>query len=492
MHRRASHAVLLRLGAALAILVQPLPALADALHDRVAAILAEAGPGTRWGLVVADESGREVLAIDPEGRFMPASNTKIVTTAAAYWTTGGTLELPDGGGGASVRLVPGAKRKAPDVVLAGFGDARMSSAPDCVRDCLATLADAIAAGSRRVGRVIGDDRAFPDQRWSPGMSWNNIPTRSGTGISALSVDDNEIRAVVTPGPEGAPPLVALPAYYEVRNLARTVAGSEERIGYDRMPGSPTLIVTGTIGTGAAPETLRLGVDDPAHYAAWLLTGMLRARGVTVEHMPEAMHRPLLPEDDPEQRGEAAPPGPAPQAALAKLDPPPLREDVVTINKLSQNLHAELLLRRLARIRGGGSIADGQALVRGMFAAAGVPEAGISLSDGSGMSSYNRVTPRAMVRLLDWIARQTWGDEWRASLPVGGTDGTLGRRFAGTSLFGEITAKTGSLNATNALAGYFTAKSGRTYTFAAYANDVPDDVAATAFMDRALVAFAEGN
>ena len=77
-------------------------------------------------------------------------------------------------------------------------------------------------------------------------------------------------------------------------------------------------------------------------------------------------------------------------------------------------------------------------------------------------------------------------------PIGGTDGTLARRFAGTPLAGKIFAKTGSLNATNALAGYLVAASGRELTFAIYANDVPEDVAATAIMDRALLAIAAAN
>ena len=99
----------------------------------------------------------------------------------------------------------------------------------------------------------------------------------------------------------------------------------------------------------------------------------------------------------------------------------------------------------------------------------------------------------MVALLQWIERQPWGGEWRATLPVGGKDGTLARRFGdGTALDGKLFAKTGSLNATNALAGYMTAASGRTLTFAIYANDVPEDVAATQFMDRALLAIAVSN
>lgn len=452
------------------------------------AILAEAGSGTRWGLVIADPQGNEVVTIDPEGRFMPASNTKIFTTAAAMWSVA-TGQFTDAeGAGTTVRLEPGARRGTSDVVLAGYGDARLSAADDCVTDCLSTLADAIAAKTRRVGNVVGNSTAFPDQRWSPGMSWNNIPSPWGTGVSALTLDDNEIHALVTPGELGEAPHVAVSTYYSVENHARTIAGDSEAIVYDRMPGDRVLIITGTIGSEAKPESLRLGIDDPAHFAAWRLAQMLRARGVAVTGEVLSRHRPLLPEDDPAHRAGPAARPPRP-SALATATPAPLYDDIVTINKVSQNLHADLLLRRVGAIDGTGSIADGLAVVHSMLSEAGVPERMVSLSDGSGMSSYNRVAPRGMVTLLNWIAQQPWGAKWAETLPIGGIDGSLRRRYADTPLAGQIHAKTGTLNATNALAGYLTAASGKRYTFAIYANDVPDDVRATQYMDRALIAFA---
>jgi D-alanyl-D-alanine carboxypeptidase/D-alanyl-D-alanine-endopeptidase (penicillin-binding protein 4) len=109
-----------------------------------------------------------------------------------------------------------------------------------------------------------------------------------------------------------------------------------------------------------------------------------------------------------------------------------------------------------------------------------------------MSTSTGVRPRGRTTLLRWIERQPWGGAWRKTLPVGGTDGTLARRFANTPLAGKIFAKTGTLNATNALAGYMIAASGKELIFAIYANDVPEDVKATAIMDRALLAIAAAN
>ncbi|MEA3037689.1 MAG: hypothetical protein QOE79_202, partial [Sphingomonadales bacterium] len=191
------------------------------LSQRIEARLAEAGPGIRFGLVIADATdGRELVAIAPEGRFVPASSTKMFTAAAALATLPG-LDRPDAAGGAAVRLEPrGAD--APDVVLEGHGDARLSSAADCRVDCLAALADAVAAKVRVVHDVIGDDREFPDERWSPGMSWNNMATRSGTAVSALTLDDNELAMTVVPGRASQPAMVAPPGYFTLDNRAVTV------------------------------------------------------------------------------------------------------------------------------------------------------------------------------------------------------------------------------------------------------------------------------
>jgi serine-type D-Ala-D-Ala carboxypeptidase/endopeptidase (penicillin-binding protein 4) len=474
---------------AIALAAAP-PALAQSLQERVEARFAEVGPGPRFGLVVADPEGRELVAINPDNRFIPASNTKMLTTAAAYMVLG-NLDVPDAAGGAAVRLELEGKA-APDVVLVGNGDARLSSAPDCVSNCLAALADAVAARTRRVGDVVGDDSLFPDQRWSPGMSWNNIQSRYGTAISALTLDDNELALRVTPSEPGRPPRLDLLPYYEVDNRARTVAGGETRLSVDRMPGSRLVRLTGTIAAEAEPQTLYLGIDDPAHYAAWRFRSLLEARGVRVDGEVAVRRRALRPFDDPRQRAGAPPPRPPRQEALASLVPPPLAEDVTLVNKVSQNLHSELMLRRVGLVQGTGSIADGVAAVEAMMAAAGVPRIAWDISDGSGMSTYNRMAPRGVVRLLRWIESRPWGARWRESLPIAGVDGTLARRFRGTPLEGRLFAKTGTLNATNALSGYMIARSGRLLTFSAYANDVPEGARATAAIDEALTLIAEAN
>lgn len=453
----------------------PAPAEAPTatLQQRVEEVLAAAGPGARFGMVVATLDGRELVAIAPSQRFIPASNTKLFPTVAAFELL--PAEERERPSGARVRL-EAARRGPPIVVLEGRGDGRLSSAPDCVRNCLAALADAVAARTRRVGDIIGDARFFPDERWSQGMSWNNIPTSSGTALAALTLDRNEVALRVIPGEPGKAPLVELAPYYTLDNRATTAAADGGGpLTVTRLPGSRRLVLSGSVKAGAEPRLIRLGVDDPAHFAAWRLGQLLQERGVKVGGSVQSRYRE--PEALPEQ--DNAPP-------LAQIDPGPLLEELTTINKVSQNLQAELLLRRLGRLQGGnGSAEKGVAAIRSVLATAGVSEGSVHLADGSGMSTYNRVTPRATVSLLRWAAGRPWGAEFRATLPIGGVDGTLASRFRGTALHGRVFAKTGSLNATNALAGYLLTRDGRTLAFAVYANDVPENVRTTPLIDKAL-------
>ena len=128
----------------------------------------------------------------------------------------------------------------------------------------------------------------------------------------------------------------------------------------------------------------------------------------------------------------------------------------------------------------------------MLSAAGVKRAHYDFADGSGMSTYNRLAPRGTVTFLRWVAMQPWGKAWRASLPVGGVDGTIARRFTGTALEERIFAKTGSLNASSALSGTMIAASGRTLTFATFANDIPEGSNASRAVDAALIVIAASN
>jgi len=434
-------------------------------------VLARLPAGARIGLLAVDESGTVVAERNANARMVPASTTKLFTTAAALAILPAT-EQPDNTGGASVSLEGPSTQ--PDVVLRGHGDARLSSAPDCTIDCLATLADAIVARTRKVGQVIGDDSAMADERWPSGMSWDNMATVSGTAVSALTLDDNVALAKIIGGVEGTAARIEAPAGLAIAGTVASTRTDQIAVSRINLPGTDNWRLTGFIPAGAAYR-LPLAVADPAARAAAVLRAMLVARGISVSGPALARHRvgTALPE-------------PAP---LARLVPPPLAQDIALTLRDSQNLHAELLLRRLSPA---GTVAAGVAARLAALAPANLPAGSVSLYDGSGMSTYNRVTPRALVALLGWGQAQPWGASWIGGFPVAGQSGTLKARLRGTALDGQLRAKTGTLLGTQALAGVVPTADGHRVTFAVLVNDLPENTSATPVIDALLLALAAGH
>ncbi|WGM31194.1 D-alanyl-D-alanine carboxypeptidase/D-alanyl-D-alanine-endopeptidase [Brevundimonas sp. NIBR11] len=452
--------------------------------------------GTRWGLLAVALDGEIVAEVDADRRFSPASNTKIFTTAAAFALLD-DLNQPGPDDGTSVRLEPSAGGGAPDLILIGAGDPSLGDGPNCVSTCLAELADATAAAVRRVGDVVGDDRLFPDERWGPGWAWDDLQEGYGTAVSALTVNDNVVVLEVVPGASVGSPVQArwrtdddiLP----LTNEAITADDGMADLRIERRPGGQGVRLYGRMPRSGAASAMRVGLDDPALAAAIRLRRLLEQRGVVVEGEVRARHRPLTLTDDPAARIGAPPTVVAEGTEIARLTRPPLLASLIRTTKVSQNLHAELMLRRLGRLEGAGSLADGLAQVQLVMAEAGVARAAFDLHDGSGLSTYNRVSPRATTTFLLWTASQPWGEAWRATLPVAGRDGALQRRFIGTPLEGRVFAKTGTLSGVNAMAGFLTAASGRTIVFSIYANDRPSTAgSAVEAMDRTLLALAAHN
>ncbi|MGB6264147.1 MAG: D-alanyl-D-alanine carboxypeptidase/D-alanyl-D-alanine-endopeptidase, partial [Candidatus Acidiferrales bacterium] len=171
---------------------------------------------------------------------------------------------------------------------------------------------------------------------------------------------------------------------------------------------------------------------------------------------------------------------------------PLIESVRLTNKLSQNLHAELFLRTVAREKSGyGANDPGLWLEQAFLAQAGVPDGDAILSDGSGLSHDDLITPRGMVALLRYAAQQPWGPDFVGTLPIAGVDGTLESRMKGTPAAGLIQAKTGTLEEVHALSGYATTLGGERLVFAIFGNNNPQKGHdATATIDAIAVAMVE--
>ena len=183
-----------------------------------------------------------------------------------------------------------------------------------------------------------------------------------------------------------------------------------------------------------------------------------------------------------------------QFVLASHVSPPLGDDLVVTNKVSQNLHAEITLRTLGKLESSdGSLLEGTRVVRQFLISAGISAGDFIFYDGCGLSVQDLVTPRAFTTLLTYAARQTWGEAFRTSLPVGGVDGSLAGRFKGALLDGKVFAKTGTLGEARALSGYIVAASGKTVAFSILCTDhLPSLPADRSAMDKIVAAIAEAN
>jgi D-alanyl-D-alanine carboxypeptidase/D-alanyl-D-alanine-endopeptidase (penicillin-binding protein 4) len=511
-----------------------------ALSKTIAALLeAPAVARDHWGIAVIGMDGAPIYSLNEGQLFQPASNAKLFTTAAAMALLGpkatyATKLLARGVFGDGGTLTG-------HLVLIGNGDANLSGRvlpyvaptegskagsteePDPLR-YLEEMADQVAAsGLKSVkGDVIGDDTVFPWEPYAQDWAIDDAVWGYGAPVSALSINDNQIKVTVSPGSAvGAPVNVVIdPAvpYYTLEVSATTdVAKSRSAIQFERVLGSKVLRIYGTIGLHDKPDMEEVAIQDPAEYAALAVKGMMEARGIVVSGVAKPRHRVLLDaerftresgvvvdaeakEISPQQRLE--PPDDAQfdaamngeERTVATHQSTPLMQDVVVTNKTSRNLHAELLLRQLGEARGrDGTVAQGAKVVRQFLLDAGLDKDDFVFFDGSGLSGHDLVTPRATARLLQYASTQPWFADWKSSLPVGGVDGSLEGRFTTAPLKGRVFAKTGTLGEARALSGYVECASGRTVIFSIMVgNHLPQTNADRDVTNKIVAAIAAAN
>jgi D-alanyl-D-alanine carboxypeptidase/D-alanyl-D-alanine-endopeptidase (penicillin-binding protein 4) len=208
---------------------------------------------------------------------------------------------------------------------------------------------------------------------------------------------------------------------------------------------------------SSPRKLVLAIEEPALHAAVMLKRLLGERGIKVDGAARGLHQNSDPPDAP--------------VVLAEHVSVPLGDSVKLVNKISQNLHTEMLLRTAARQNGVWNTPEDLAkFPEAFYEAAGIVTGDVIQTDGSGLSRHDLVTPRAIVALLKYAQAQTWFPPYFASLPVAGLDGTLEDRMKNTPAVGRIHAKTGSVEHVRTLSGFAETASGRRLIFSFLSNN----------------------
>jgi serine-type D-Ala-D-Ala carboxypeptidase/endopeptidase (penicillin-binding protein 4) len=490
---------------------------------RVDAALAEAhAQKAFWGVLVTDrDSGETLYELNADRFFTPASNAKIFTSTLALSMLGPdfrfhtTLETT-GQLGSDGRL-------AGDLVLVGRGDPDFSNRKfpyvgkvereGPAESALAEMAaSAVVKGLKEVdGDIVADDSYFPYDPYPAGWSVGDLYFTFGAPVSALAFNDNSFSIEVSPAQrEGdAAALVVEPAA-ALESFAHEVGTSpisgKPDFSVVRQPGQKFILLRGSIPVGHAPIKLDLAMSDPAEVAAQALKQTLENAGVHVTGEIRVQHAP------PPQAFDATtlaaqstadipvdPGGMSSEVAkivntlvLAEHISPALLESIRLTNKVSQNLHAELFLRTVAREKAGiGSTDAGIWVEQNFLKTAGIADGDVVLSDGSGLSRDDLVTPRAVVQLLRYAALRPWGADYISTFPIAGVDGTLEYRMKDTAASGRILAKTGSLEHVRAMSGYATTLRGEHLIFTIFGNNnASHGHDATAAMDAIGVAMVE--
>src|SRR5579862_231454 len=451
-----------------------------------------------WGILIVDaDTGETVYELNSDHYFTPASNAKVFATMLALATLGPDYRIR------TTLESKGALRSdghlSGDLLLIGRGDPDISNRkfPSSARvehegpaeQPLAEMVDqAVSKGLREVdGDVVADDSYFPYDPYPAGWTVGDLFFKFGAPVSAIDFNDNTVTIEVQPGPRmGEPATVLTEPRAAIGTMSYEIstgpAGGESDFAVVRQPGSKFILLRGTIPLNASPVKLDLAMTNPAETSALALKQLLEARGVRitggfrVEHAPPPettpSGEPIIPHVTPS-------PEPPNATILVEHVSQPLLEIVRVTNKESQNLHAELLLRAVGHERTGvGSTAAGLQVERTFLKTAGIADDDVVLTDGSGLSPADLVTPRAMVALLRYVATRPWGGDFISSLPVAGVDGTLQYRMNKTSGSERIEAKTGEIAHTRALSGYATTKVGERLIFAIFYNNNPRSGAGT--------------
>ncbi|WP_392532858.1 D-alanyl-D-alanine carboxypeptidase/D-alanyl-D-alanine-endopeptidase [Nostoc sp. C117] len=384
----------------------------------------------RWGILVQPLSvGLTLYNRDAEKYFTPASNLKLLTTAAALQQLGANFRIRTSiyqNGNGILRIV-------------GRGDPSLSDTQ------LQALAKQLKQkGITQIQQLIADDSYIQGDIVNPTWQWEDIESDYGAPGGSFILNQNIFSLKLVPQAVGKPLQVVWTDANESRqwqiiNQSVTIAQNQPTyINVTRELSGTTLRIQGQLTANSEPYLVDLPVVDPSYYFLRRFRTALATEKITIGKTLVL-------------------PGGVNQQEIAFVESPPLSELLMETLQNSNNLYAEALLRALAvekpRVKNQTSADVGLEVVKASLTKLGVNPANYVLVDGSGLSRRDLVTPEAFVQTLRLIARTPAASVYRASLPVAGKSGTLKGRFQGTSAEGIVQAKTGTLTGVVSLSGY---------------------------------------
>ncbi len=458
--------------------------------------------------VVALRTGATLYARNADRRFIPASNTKLFTSAVALDTLRPALRL-------ETLVLLNRRTDSPpeglrgawngDLALVGGGD------PSTTVADLEDLARQVAATGLTLihGDLITDDTLFVGPGRGPDWGWDWESDDYAAPASALTVERGQITVTVTPAPTPghAPRITITPREAEVRirNLAMTEAppltGASlppATLRVRRLHAQSVVEVTGALPPGA-PHAENLAIDDPAALAGRVFRAVLERAGVHVTgrilsaragEMSDVARERLLAR----WRNEAPPSPPWGMTLLARRESAPVSALLREMNLPSDNQFAETFIRlvgvvspaslRALNTSPAESAELGLDAERAFLDRLAISDDEAHFTDGSGVGRKNQVTPTAVVKLLQAMAARPDADLFIGSLPLAGRTGTLARRMRGSRAEGNLRAKTGTVTGASALAGVVTTRTGERLAFSLLMTNYPGPAAAArAVQDR---------
>lgn len=417
--------------------------------QKIEGLLHQKLPNTSVGIVLQDaKTGKILYERRANENFVPASSTKLLTSAAALFSLGPNFQYE------TVAKIDNAFLK--DGVLSGLGGdlfIQFGGDPSLTTEDIRNLMKAVRqAGVKEIaGDIVIDNTKFQGPNYAQGWSWNSLPWAFSAPVTSIIINENQIKLNMIPsktlGEKANLELAQdekskINITHDIVSVAESEANDRCQIMID-MNSQNEITAYGCWPAKETADTLKVAVQNPVLLARQTIQEALKAEDIKLSG----------------QIALGVPPKDLKTIAIHRSKP--LSELLKPVLQDSNNIYADSLIKVLGLQRyQQGSFQAGVLAVQDILAKnLGFEAAGVRLQDGSGLSRYNAISPNHLARILyGMYQNKNFNKMFRDSMAVSGEVGTLKNRMSAFDLNGQVHAKTGGMIGTSALAGYLTTRS----------------------------------